>query len=561
MLASELYQANKDSEVQPSSSTFILKKIFLKNGKPIIDKKTIEGYGSTTNKDTAYVQNLLQMPLNTINAADLNLPTHQTGSNSAKPYIMVYGTFKTNQKLVTRLEIEISGMSKTSISYKFDLSDQEMEKEFKGQVKLNLDRKNYFTGSKTLFSEYVKSRIIDEEGILNSEVYESIIKSFLIFVKKQKPEFVTRNITTFRLYILPNDSTITYQQSEKKSNLAFTDYFGNDATEFPSEPTLYAKFLTSDDPAFVINCSKNKKEFYKNLGIGDKSFEKIYVDQAKTFTIARLKWTFFDQDNIHHTFTETKKGILSQIYENYNSLLNGKGTSEKTRLKVICIKKDNAKQEILIDENLTMGRMEKLCAGIKDSPPLCLEIFIEKYGQSTMWDTYVHIVKNVLAGRPISRRYMLSYFERTLKRNQFEWKKSKYDKDARDFFSKSVFCLTTLLNADETTTAMRQESETFAESIGRISRAFIDFKKEHGERDNSFEDILTYSKYDREKLRFILARIGRGVALSKTALEKKDKLNDKIATLRSSKEISDDLAMIDLSYFFFKGYYMPEAKA
>ena len=99
------------------------------------------------------------------------------------------------------------------------------------------------------------------------------------------------------------------------------------------------------------------------------------------------------------------------------------------------------------------------------------------------------------------------------------------------------------------------DDEKFAFNIGKIARNYIDFKQNIGEESNSLKDILTYSKYDREKLRFVLQRIGIGVNLAKANPEQISKINKTISTLSSIPEITDDEAHKDLSYFFYKGYY------
>lgn len=104
------------------------------------------------------------------------------------------------------------------------------------------------------------------------------------------------------------------------------------------------------------------------------------------------------------------------------------------------------------------------------------------------------------------------------------------------------------------------KSEVFAENIGKIARIYIDFKQKHKENDNSLSDILTYSKYDRERLRFVVKRIGLGVQLSKINDDKKKEITEKISKLQPKEEIEDSMASKDFSYFFFKGYYTMEKK-
>ena len=100
-----------------------------------------------------------------------------------------------------------------------------------------------------------------------------------------------------------------------------------------------------------------------------------------------------------------------------------------------------------------------------------------------------------------------------------------------------------------------EPNESFAEKVGKIARLYIDFKQNNDETDNSLSDILTYSKYDREKLRFVVKRVGLGIQLSKINDAKKDLVTQQISKLQPKEEIEDVVASRDYSYFFFKGYY------
>jgi hypothetical protein len=60
-------------------------------------------------------------------------------------------------------------------------------------------------------------------------------------------------------------------------------------------------------------------------------------------------------------FIRSFGGIFNRLYENYHHLKNH--TNElKTlvQMKIICIKRDQGKMDVLIDENITMDRMEEI---------------------------------------------------------------------------------------------------------------------------------------------------------------------------------------------------------
>jgi hypothetical protein len=146
------------------------------------------------------------------------------------------------------------------------------------------------------------------------------------------------------------------------------------------------------------------------------------------------------------------------------------------------------------------------------------------------------------------------YFTKLLKHKIFDWIKLKNNKEQLDFFSKSDFCIKYLINANITQSYLNSNEE-FALRIGQIARLYVDFKQSNKDGDNSLGDILTYSKYDRERLRFVYSRISRGVQLAKVVDASKDNVTKKISSLRPKEEISDEDASKDYSYFFFNGYY------
>jgi hypothetical protein len=555
MLAYELFLNNKDSELNNPKTQLPIKKIFYKKGKITIDETTLEEFGSPETTSTRQLQNWLSMPLNTINVHKLNLPDYRTGTAGANPYIEIYGYVKTNRSLETKVILSI-GKKPNYVEHVLDVTKQIVEKKSDGKIILKLNNKNYFLKSQTLFSEYVNSELIDKNSVLNLKEYDKIIEKFLDFVKKQKSNFTVGN-NSFRLYILPDKSQIEYKEETKKkstSSESFVDYFGNTVNDYASNPTKTAKFISSDDRAFTINCAQ-KSNFYKNLGIGNSSLEKIYADSSQTFNINRLNWTFTDIMNPDFKFKETKKGILTQLYENYKLLSKDKGTKSSAQLKVICIRVNQAKQELLIDENLTMDKMKKMFSNIEDVPALCFEkVLIDNSGQNPIWNTYLYVVKNFIAGNKVPKNYLLSFFTKILKQKRFEWIKLKNKYEQNDFFLRTDFCLKSLCITNDSNSYM-DDNEKFSQSIGKIARAYIEFKQSNGETDNSLSDILTYSKYDRERLRFIVSRVGRGVQLSKISDDKKKIITTKISSLTPSVEIEDDVSSKDYSYFFFKGYY------
>jgi|SRR3954452_15616099 hypothetical protein len=98
-------------------------------------------------------------------------------------------------------------------------------------------------------------------------------------------------------------------------------------------------------------------------------------------------------------------------------------------------------------------------------------------------------------------------------------------------------------------------SEEYAYQIGLIAGRYVKYKKEANEGSSSLKDILTYSKYDRDKLRFVFQRVGLGINLSNSD---GPSLNDFLGFIKNhhpASEITNEDASKDFSYFFYKGVF------
>ena len=172
----------------------------------------------------------------------------------------------------------------------------------------------------------------------------------------------------FLIFLLPSDSKIEYhnkkenrgEDNKKKKELSFIDSFGNTVTRYAFNSTINAKFLSFDEKAFTLNC-KQRDNFYQNIGIGEESLQHIFLPADQFFNIGGLRWLFMDLNNIYQEkFNDTRQGIISQLYQNKTLDSLGKTRAEKSLLKIICLRIQQAKQEILIDDNLTMDRMRSI---------------------------------------------------------------------------------------------------------------------------------------------------------------------------------------------------------
>lgn len=173
MLAYELFLKNKDYAGEFVKNVKPVKKVFVKNDKVSLDKKTLSEYGITTREEFKIFQELLSMPLNT--SDNLFIPNKATGTNSPKPYVEIYGRLD-NKKTKKSISLSVKDKSNT-FSAILDLEAKSQTISSSGSLKLNLDRKNYSISGKNLFDEYVKSGVVDKNGNFSSALFKEICTS------------------------------------------------------------------------------------------------------------------------------------------------------------------------------------------------------------------------------------------------------------------------------------------------------------------------------------------------------------------------------------------------
>lgn len=563
LLVYELALQNRGSDVEISKSVVSIKKVFVNfnDATPVrLDSKTLEHYGENldSNKPEFYFQNLLSMPSN--NLTQVNLPNRATGANSKKPYVEFYGRYEKN-----KLSLSITGGGqgqKETFEYVYNFEDSKAPVivtpvDF---LRLRLDDESYFVDNRLLFNAYKDSGIVTPDGALSSKVFVAVCEVFFSFWKEKIviAELNKFSRFVFRIVVLPlsllTQGKIVYKRQENEagdSEELFEDCFGNMATGYSSSPTVNAKFFSFDDEAFTLNC-KIKKDFYRNLSVGIESFSKINLPPDKVVKIGGLEWYFFDLTKSALNFDTKGYGIYDKLYSAYQFLSNLSGLSVQDRsvLKVICTKRAQAKIEVLLDENLTLEQLDEMFRRAQGNfnSRMALELLITDGARDIIWTDYLSAIRHFMNGTYFGRDFLVQRFTCVLRSKLWDWLKGK--KDADNFFGKSQFCLE-LLTKTESGLNMNK-NEIYAYKIGIIAGKYVKFKQINGEVNNSTKDILTYSKYDREHLRFVYKRIGIGLSLSKSDTAD---LSKAIKNETPQEEIDDIQANDDYSYFFYKGVF------
>ncbi len=550
MLAYELVLENSKTN-QESGRGIPIKKIFIENDNITIDDNSLDNYGydETPNPVINSLQKNLDMPLDT--NSNLNLPNKIVASNSSKPYVTIPGYYKAYFKKDQIIGELTLGDSKKGYFAKLNLSDLKDEI-ISADISFKMDTKNYVQKDQTLYEAYCKNNIIQDKKLL-AQLFEKIAKKFFDYVISKDITF-TKGNTAFLLYILPNNNPITYLDNDDSEDMIDDlDSFGNKIVSYPKSPTTGVFFMSYDDQAFTINCTE-KDQFYKNLGMGKESHQKILLPNNKMINISGFNWYFLNLEKSSTIFPKTNGGIYHQLHSNYNTMNSGTVTKNSMQLHVICIKKTNAKLEVMINENLSMPKLHELFTDVKEDkiPKYAFELLIIKKGQSMIFRYYMMAIKSLLNKTPFDGDLLIKIFTNKIRNDYREWMANNNPKDAKEFFVKSEFCYKTLNHTNKLYKLMKEAE--FAKSVGCMAREYVDFRKKTNNDNNSLRDILSKQKYDIETLKFVIKTIGRGIHLLNISKDQYDTILSKLSSVAPTSDI-DDSNRKDFSYYFYMGYF------
>jgi len=559
MLAYELYLNQKDQEGESGLKEIPIKKVFIekKNNQYIIkfDKKTLEEYGSQINARYQQIQTALQMPL----LPYTNIEDKTTGANSPKPYISIYGLIG-NDKLI--LSIGKKDGDKGFFEITYNLIENRIEEENgTNEVKFNLDKENYLINSKPLFEEYLHNQIITTTNKIRipKELLKQICDLFFDYIKTK--ELKTK--ANFRLIILPEDNAIKFKhkttETKKNQNENNIDAFGNKFDEFAEKPTKNAKFLSYDDPAFTLNQTK-RKGTYQQLGIGTETLEKINLP-SPTLSRAGIEFELYALDNTD--LNENKQigaGLFNLIYKHYEILKKKEGKEQKqANIKITITQRNQAKMEIISDFNMTLDHMNRILGNKPTTAPedLFEELFIFGEGKKKNLINYLWAINLFFIEKSIKPAQLIKKIEPKLNEDILrilDQKTTKKEKiEIKQNIPRIKFCLDLFTTKNRSGEFKMNDDEHFAYATGKIAGKYIKFKKENDEKSNSLNDILTYSKYDSEQLKFIWKKTIQGLQLSKAKEENKEHLLNEIKKIKEPLKNEIENRGQDYSFFFYWG--------
>ena len=207
----------------------------------------------------------------------------------------------------------------------------------------------------------------------------------------------------------------------------------------------------------------------------------------------------------------------------------------------------------MIDENLTMCTMREIFKNdwMKRIPHNAYETLIIIRGRKKIFRYYIRAIKSLLNQIDFKRTQLISIFSEQIHEHIRDWLKMKSNNDAIEFFKKTEFCIKTLNHTQMSTSQLNEED--FAKSIGRMTRAYVDFRKKTDNDNNSIKDLLSKPKYDVKTLKFVIKSIGRGTHLLNIDKNDYDMLVSKLTALTPKEEVAN--THNDLSYHFYMGYF------
>ncbi|MCX8175255.1 MAG: hypothetical protein N3E51_03560 [Candidatus Micrarchaeota archaeon] len=498
-------------------------------------------------------------PLRLIPGDAAGLPDRGTGSNSPKPYVLL--DVKINKK---QLQISFKDFRAT-----FSFEDKKEQIKKGNSIRQKMEKERVFLNGRRLYDLYVQNKILEEidgKTYVNQDALEASARAFFKAVEAAWTADKMEKFKKVKLCILPEKGNLDYKAAadraaDSNEEKWFIDSFGNRCSKTADSTTLTAKFLSYDDPIFTLNL-RSKREYYDNLGIGMESLEKIEL--PKGFKISGLTFIFYDIDNPDKNF-EKKEGYSYDWIGFYNHLLNIYREMDKTKqpakrgqLKTIVLKPDRAKLEVLIDSNLTFDQLGEI---LGPSPQPCPDLFeqlINRDGKNVLWNDYIWAIRSFLSLHPVKKDTLIAKLLFHLKRKRQEFIKNEGGRfvnaaSAREFFSKNQNLIKILCRGDGM--AELTSDENWAYIIGQITGKYISFRKRAGEASKSLTDILTYSKYDEERLKHVFNRISAGISISnadetsKAAVQKFIKERCENAPLKLEKPYED------YSYFFYRGVF------
>ena len=584
MLIHDIYRRNtKLGRTLPATSSRPFKIVYATD-KIEADSRPFEAFFGATSSEEAEgaLFRYLGMPVSTSSTVP---PLAIGGPREGKPYVEFWGIILIDGKEVTVTvgdKLVAGKISSPCATVSLDAAGEGEREHIPSQKSVQLKAlSGYSAGGKSLEDAYMNSAVFESDDgfVLPEKCVKKVCNALFdqMVVKLQKHVFESDEWSTamkrtksqslpFKVFVLPTKDAIKWDvpESLKRTSSTFIDVFGNSSSELaPSKPTFNSKFLSANNKEFTIKCRTSESSLYDDLNLSKKSYMQINLHEEDLFPLSGLSWYFGTDDDAKNRKRQPREDEsgeqvikLSAIKKHgFYAQIRDMAEVEWDDHRIMCLKRDNNKVEVLLDEHCPFAtirdRLLKDVDGRLRYCPMTLETLIVKDKQKIDWSLYMESVRALLHGRRVARHRIVSRLTSIMRKKM----RGKYNaKDMAEFFFTSLFCLEAIADGGGGKFAGLEDDEHFAHCVGQ---AAMHFARLRAGKSPTGDALLTRPVYDRATLRAVLSKVVTGLAL---------RLDDpKAAATRAAcaraisyaggHEISDRGSRANLSYFFHAGAF------
>lgn len=579
MLIHDICQRNvEEGRILPPKSSRPFKIVYATDKIEADDRPFEAFFGATTSEEAeGALFKYLGMPLSTSSTVP---PLAIVGANEKRPYVEFWGVILIEEKTVT---ITIGDKMKAGNNIPSPLATVSLDAT--GEMNRKCDAKEmtvqrrvlsgYSAGGKSLEDAYNESAAFEGSGDLVltkgrveevcCALFDQMVPKLQRHIADSEEEGVDgrrrrkAQSMSFKVFVLPTKDKIEWDIAGRPSD-EFVDVFGNVSSErAPNKATFNSKFLSTDDQSFTIKCREDISDVYDDLNLSKESYLRINLHNEDLFSLSGLYWYFGTNEEAKNRKRQPREDESEEQpvrrsgikKHGFYAQIRDMAEAEWGDHRIMCIKRDNAKVEILLDEYCPLSaireRLLKDGEGHLRYSPMALESLI----LDRDWSLYMDAVRALIHGRKVARHRIVARLTSTMRKKM----RGKYSaRDMTEFFPPGLFCLEAIADGGGGRYAGLEDDEHYAYCVGQATMRFARLR---GGKSPARDALLTRPVYDRATLRAVLSKVVSGLGL---------RLDDPraAATLAGcahaisragTREIPDRNSRANLSYFFHAGAF------
>jgi len=578
LLIHDIYQRNvEEGRTLPAKSSRPFKIVYATD-KIEADGRSFEAFpGAKTSEEAeGALFKYLGMPLLT---AFTSPPLAIVGANEKRPYVEFWGVILIEEEAVT---VTIGDRIAPGNKIPRPLATVSLDATGETSRKPDAEEKavqrrvlsGYSAGGGSLEDAYNESAVFEDSGdlVLAKERVEEVCYALFDQLVPRLQKYVFEageedagekrrrksQSMSFKVFVLPTKDKIGWDIAGRPSG-EFVDVFGNVSTErAPNKATFNAKFLSTDDQSFTAKCREDISDVYDDLNLSKESYVRINLHNEDLFSLSGLYWYFGTNEEAKNRKRQPREDESEEQpvrrsgikKHGFYAQIRDMAEAEWSDHRIMCIKRDNAKVEILLDEYCPLSAIKKRLledgeGRLRYSPMALESLILDKD-----WSLYMDAVRALIHGRKVARHRIVSRLT-TVMRKKMRGNTSA--KDIAGVFPPGLFCLEAIASGGGKFAGL-EDDERFAYCVGQAAMRFARLRTG---KSPTRDALLKRPVYDRATLRVVLSKVVSGLAL---------RLDDpKAAATRAGcahalsqavgHEIPDRGSRADLSYFFYAGAF------